>query len=323
MHRRDFVLTSAAAVAATSVAAQPASTYPHKPVKLVVGFPAGQATDLIARMFADKMGQRLGQPLVVENKPGQGGGLALGYLAQQAVDGYTVSLANTGAVVTNQFIQKSLSYSPDKLQPVALLGDIPLVLAASPGGRIHTLQDFVAQAKANPGKLSYATPGNGTTSHLAMESLKQATGIDVLHIPYTGSNRSLTDLIAGNVDVSFDTLTTVQPFVDGGRLRALAIGAPQRVVALPQVPTLSESGFADIVGAVWIGVFVAQGTPPAVVRRLEAEFAAAVKDAALGAKLVGAGLYVRYADAQGFAGLLASDAQKIRKVVERSGIRAD
>lgn len=322
MNRRDFVLTTAVIAASTAVA-QPAVAYPQKPVKLIVGFPAGQATDLIARLFADNLGQRLGQPLIVENKPGQGGGLALGYLTQQPADGYAVSLANTGAVITNQFIQKSLSYSPDKLQPVSLLGDIPLILAANPRGKINTLKEFIEKAKANPGKLTYATPGNGTTSHLAMESLKQATGIDVLHIPYTGSSRSLTDLIAGNVDVSFDTMTTIQPFVDSGKLKALAIGTPQRVAALPSVPTLAEFGYRDIIGAVWIGVFVGTGTSAFVVQKLEAEFAAAVQDPTLKAKLTGAGLYVRYADAKGFTALLAADTQKIKKVVETSGIKVD
>lgn len=323
MNRRDFVITGSAALLSMHASAQTPSSYPSKPIKLVVGFPAGQATDIIARMVADKMGQRLGQPLVIDNKPGQGGGLALGYLTQQPADGYTVSFANTGAVITNQFIQKSLSYSPQKLLPVALLGDIPLVLAARAGGNINSLSDFIDQARAKPGKLTYASPGNGTTSHLAMESLKQAAGIDVLHVPYSGSSRSLADLIAGNVDVSFDTITTIHPFVESGRLKALAIGAAERVALLPNVPTLVESGYRDIIGAVWIGAFVPSGTPADIVRKLESEVAFAAKDPAIVARLNGAGLYVRYADAAGFAAVLAADTPKIRKVVQVSGAKVD
>ncbi|MBP0620954.1 Bug family tripartite tricarboxylate transporter substrate binding protein [Cupriavidus consociatus] len=323
MNHRHFIVAASAVLLCTNVSAQGASNYPTKPVKLVVGFPAGQATDIIARMVSERMAKHLGQPIVVENKPGQAGGLALGYLAQQTPDGYTVSFANTGAVITNQFVQKSLSYSPEKLQPVALLGDIPLVLVARGDGKIKSLKDFVDQARANPGKLTYSTPGNGTTSHLAMESLKQATGINVLHVPYTGSSRSLTDLMAGNVDVSFDTITTVQPFAESGRLKALAIGATERVGALPKVPTLAESGYRDIIGAVWIGAFVPNGTPATVIRRLESEIGQAVKDPAISQRLNAVGLYVRYADAAGFAKMLVTDTPKIRKVVQLSGAKAD
>lgn len=323
MKRRDFVLGATAAIAAFSVGAQPINAYPSKPIRLIVGFPAGQATDLIARMVAEPTGKRLGQPIIVENKPGQGGGLALTYLAQQARDGYTLSFANTGAVITNQFIQKNLAYKPEQLQPVALLGDVPLVLATRSSGKINSLKDFIAQARANPGKLSYATPGNGTTSHLAMESLKQATGIDVLHVPYTGSSRALTDLIAGQVDVSFDTITTMLPFTQDGKLRALAIGAPERVPLMPDVPTLAESGYADIIGAVWIGAFLPHGTPDAVVKRLAKELQQTVTDPVLGERLRGVGLYPRFADADGFSRILAADTPKIRKVVQVSGAKAD
>lgn len=242
------------------------------------------------------------------------------YLARQPADGYTVSFANTGVVITNQFIQKKLPYRPEQLQPVALLGDIPLVLATRGDGSIKSMRDFIEQARANPGKLTYSTPGVGTTSHLAMESLKKAARIDVLHIPYTGSSRSLTDLIAGNVDVSFDTITTVQPFTENGRLKALAIGTSKRVPLLPEVPTVAELGYRDIIGAVWVGAFVPQGTPKSIVQQLEAEIARVVSDPAISSRLAAAGLYSRYADAAGFAEILAADTPRIREVVKFSGI---
>lgn len=323
MKRRVFFMAWVLALLPLGVQAKDAASFPEKPVRIVVGFPAGQATDIIARLVSDKLGQRLGQPLIVENKPGAGGSVALASLAQQKPDGYTVSFANTGAVITNQFIQKSLPYQSDQLQPVALLGDIPLVLAVRGDSKIDSLDDLIKEARANPGKLTYATPGTGTTSHLAMESLKQETDIDVLHIPYTGSSRSLTDLVAGNVDVSFDTITTIQPFLANKRLKALAIGSAERVSLLPNVPTLAQAGYRDMIGAVWVGAFVPRGTPAPVVERLQNEIAAVLKDPDTASRLENAGLYVRYADAAGFAAILAEDTRKIEKVVEFSGAKAD
>ena len=326
MKRRTFIAAGAVAfwvMQAGSPAQATSESYPEKPVRLVVGFPAGQATDIIARLVAEKMQKGMGQPIVVENKPGAGGELALGYLGMQPADGYTVSFANTGAVVTNRFIKKKLAYDPEKLQPVALLGDIPLVLSTTANGKINSLKDFVEQARANPGKLTYATPGVGTTSHLAMESLKQAAGLDVLHIPYTGSSQALTDVSSGNVDVAFDTITTVMRFSEAGKLKPLAIGTTERVASLPNIPTLKEEGFDGIVGAVWVGAFVPRGTPEVVTDKLAKVIAEAVKDEELSPRLAGTGLYVRYADAAGFKAVLAEDAPKIQKVVERSGITTD
>lgn len=325
MKRRNFVAAAAVAVLAiqAGIPAQATSPYPEKPVRLVIGFPPGQATDIIARLVAEKMQKGMGQPIIVENKPGAGGELALGYLGMQPADGYTVSFANTGAVVTNRFIKKKLAYDPEKLQPVALLGDIPLVLSTTANGKINSLKDFVEQARANPGKLTYATPGVGTTSHLAMESLKQAAGLDVLHVPYTGSSQALTDVSSGNVDVAFDTITTVMRFSQTGKLKPLAIGTAERVASLPDIPTLKEEGFEGIVGAVWVGAFVPHGTPAAVIDKLATAIAEAVKDQELAPRLAGTGLYVRYADAAGFKAVLAEDAPKIQKVVELSGITTD
>lgn len=247
--------------------------------------------------------------------------MALG--SQQPADGYTLSLANTGAVITNQFLQASLNYAPSQLQPVALLGDLPLMLVARPDAPFTDLKGFIEQARANPGKLTYSTPGNGTTSHLAMESLKQAAKIHVLHVPYAGSARSLTDLMSGYVDVSFDTVTTTQPLVKDRKLRALAAGSAQRLPSLPGVPTLAENGYGSIIGAVWVGAFVPRGTPAAVVARLERELASAATDADTASKMRAAGLYVRLADAKGFESILEADTPKIQHLVKVSGMRVD
>lgn len=326
MQRRHFIATSTALAAlgtfsSSASLAQPG--YPSRPVKIAVGFPAGQATDLIARVLTDRLGARLNQPFLVENRPGQGGSLALGYLAQQAPDGYNIGFANTGAVLTNQFLQKKLSYKPEDIQPVMLIGDIPLVLVVRPGAPFQDLKGLIEFARKNPGRLTYSTPGNGTTSHLAMESLKQAAKVDLVHVPYTGSARSLTDLIAGNVDASFDTITTVQPFIDAQKLKALAIGTPQRVTSLANVPTLAESGYTDLIGSVWIGAFAPRGTPKAVVDQLESALTAVVQEPATRAKLLTVGFFPRLLPAAAFDKMLREDAPKLQQIVKISGASVD
>ena len=325
MQRRHFITTSTAlaALGTFGTTGSLAQAYPSRPVKIAVGFPAGQATDLIARVLTDRLGARLNQPFLVENRPGQGGSLALGYLSQQPADGYNIGFANTGAVLTNQFLQKKLSYKPEDIQPVMLIGDIPLVLVVRPGAPFQDLKGLIEFARKNPGRLTYSTPGNGTTSHLAMESLKQAAKVDLVHVPYTGSARSLTDLIAGNVDASFDTITTVQPFIDAQKLKPLAIGTPQRVASLQNVPTLAESGYTDLIGSVWIGAFAPRGTPKAVVDQLESAITTVVQEPATRAKLLTVGFFPRLLPAQAFDKMLREDAPKLQQIVKISGASVD
>lgn len=334
MQRRHFITTSTTLGALGAVAgfgsfgnmafAQgTAANYPSHPVKIAVGFPAGQATDLIARVLTDRLTARMKQPFLVENRPGQGGSLALGYLAQQAADGYNISFANTGAVLTNQFLQKKLAYKPEDIQPIMLIGDIPLVLVARPEAPFNDLKGMIEFARKNPGRLTYSTPGNGTTSHMAMESIKQAAKVDLVHVPYTGSARSLTDLIAGIVDVSFDTITTVHPFIDAKKLKALAVGADQRIASLGNVPTLAEAGYSDLIGSVWIGAFAPRGTPKAVAERLESAIAAIVQEPVTKAKLLTFGFFPRLANAAAFEKILRDDAPKLQHIVKVSGASVD
>ncbi|WP_159914553.1 tripartite tricarboxylate transporter substrate binding protein [Pantoea sp. 18069] len=329
MQRRHFITTSTALAAlgtfgsAGSLAQGSATSYPSRPVKIAVGFPAGQATDLIARVLTDRLTASMNQPFLVENRPGQGGSLALGYLAQQAADGYNIAFANTGAVLTNQFLQKKLSYKPEDIQPVMLMGDIPLVLVARPGAPFQDLKGMIEFARKHPGRLTYSTPGNGTTSHLAMESIKQAAKVDLMHVPYTGSARSLTDLIAGNVDVSFDTITTVQPFIDAKKLKALAVGTEQRITSLGNVPTLAETGYTDLIGSVWIGAFAPRGTPKAVVDQLESTITAIVQEPATRARLLTVGFFPRLLNATAFEKMLREDAPKVQQIVKISGASVD
>lgn len=222
-------------------------------VKILVGFPPGQATDLVARLLADKLGAATGQHFIVENRPGQGGSLAMGALAKSPADGSTMMLTHMSAVATNPHMYKSVPYNALKdFQPVGLIGDLPFVLVCHPSLPCRDFQDLVQYAKAQPGKLMNASSGNGTVSHLAMEELKRRAGIDILHIPYKGSSAGLTDVVAGQVPLALETAAAVQSFVQSGKLRALGTGASQRLRSMPDVPTLAEQGVKDFSAVTWL-----------------------------------------------------------------------
>lgn len=255
--------------------AQSAEAYPAKPIRLIVGFPPGQATDVAARIYAEQLGARLGQPVVVENRPGQGGSMALAYLKNMPADGYTIGLMATASLATNPHLYKSVGYDPLKdFEAVSIIAEGPLVLVAHPRLPVATTQELIAYARERPGKLNYCSPGNGTLSHLAMEDLKARAGISLTHVPYQGSVKAMADLVGGNVDVCFDTFTVVKAYLDSGRLKALGVATPQRLDSLPNVPGISESGIDGFVAIPYIGIVAPSGTPRAVINRLYTELAA-------------------------------------------------
>lgn len=268
--------------------------YPTRPVKLLVGYQAGGPTDLTARLLAAQLQKSLGQPFVVENRPGAGANLANETVANAAPDGYTLLLA--GAPVTmNAFLYKGLKYDVQKsFEPVSLVMSVPSVLAVSPTLPVKDLQDLMALARREPGKRSYASTGVGGTPHMAAEQFRRKTGLDLLHVPYKGSASVLTDLIAGHVDMSFISALAALPHMQSGKIRPLAVAAARRLPQLPQVPTFAEAGVAGFESDSWNGLMAPAGTPPALVARLAAEVAKAVATAemrdkieAQGAMLVG------------------------------------
>jgi len=267
--RRMFamVLGLMALVAWTASQAQPAA-YPTKPVRLVVPFTPGGITDVGARLIGRKLSEQLGQPVVVDNRAGAGGNLGAELVAKAEPDGYTMLFGTQGTQVANQYLYKAIGFDPARdFIPVHEVFAVPNVIVTSDAS-IRTLNDLVARAKENPGSLAYASPGNGTGSHLTAEMFQQVAGIKLMHVPYRGSSPAITDLLAGSVPVAFDFPVGTQPHILAGKLRALAVTGPTRVPALPDVPTLREAGFADAESTSWTGVFVPRGTPPAVVSRL-------------------------------------------------------
>lgn len=314
----------AAALLAAATAASAQATYPDRPVKLVVGFPAGQATDIIARVLAEKLTRNLGQPVVVENRPGQGASLGVAHVAKAPPDGYTMMLTAAAAMVTNPHLYKNVGYDPLKdLAPSVMLIEIPLAMVAHPSAPFNTLSELIAYAKANPGKLSYSSSGNGTLSHLAMERLKREAGVSMVHIPYQGSSRSMVDLMAGNVQVAFDTLTVTVPHIEAKKMKPIAVATQKRVPLLPGVPTLIESGVADFVASPWLGIVFPAGTPNEILSKMHAELLKVMDDPAVQKSLQATGSVPRINGPQEFARIIRQDHARWGKIVTESGVRID
>jgi tripartite-type tricarboxylate transporter receptor subunit TctC len=243
--------------------------YPNKPVKIFVGFPAGQGTDTIARAMAPKMQAALGQTFFVENKAGAGGILGQQAAATSPPDGYTILLTSAGPMAVNPGVYERLPYDPIKdYTPVAGVINVPLVMVVNASLPAKNLKELVAMASAKPGEVNFASAGNGVTNHLAMEMFTQAAGVKMTHVPYKGSPAALTDLIAGRVAVMFDTPVAVLPFIKSGRLKAIAVGGTTRINALPDVPTVAESGYPGFSAVSWMAFFAPAKTPAPVVNKL-------------------------------------------------------
>lgn len=256
LRRRRLVFASAAVTAAPWALGQVTT----KTIKILVGFPAGQATDTVARLMAENLRGATGHNYIVENRPGQGGSIALGELARAPADGSVMMLAHMSALCTNPHIYKRVPYDSLKdFEPVGLVGDLPFVLVCHPSLPVRNVQDLIAYAKANPDRLSNASSGNGTVSHLAMEEFKRRTGISMVHVPYKGSVPGLTDVAAGNVSVALETASGVTPLIEGGRLRPLAVGTSRRLGGILNVPTMQEQGVGDFNAVTWLMVLYPRG----------------------------------------------------------------
>jgi tripartite-type tricarboxylate transporter receptor subunit TctC len=274
MSTKRAILSVVAAISVVSFATVTASaqSYPNRLIKLVLPFPAGGPTDGAARLIAEKLSASLGQTIVIENRPGGAGGtVGAKTVAAADPDGYTLLFTPPGPLVTAPLIYKNVGYDPVKdFAPVATIFSSPQILVVNPAVPARSMQELVAHAKANPGKVSYASPGFGTQPHLLAEMLKLESGADLVHVPFRGSAPALTDLLAGQVQVFFDTVTFLLPHVDAGRLRPLAVADVARSAQLASVPTTTESGFAKLQGTYWTAVVAPAGTPPDVINKLNA-----------------------------------------------------
>ena len=308
-------------VAAFACASALAAGYPEKVVTLVVPFPPGGATDTVARVVAKGMGQRLGQSVIVDNKAGAGTVIGAGAVAQAAPDGYTLLISSNTTFTVNPALKSKLPYDAQKsFESIGLIGTSPLVLLANPSLPANSVKELVALAKSKPGKLAYGSFGSGTTSHLAGEMFKLVTGADILHVPYKGSAPAMTDLIGGQVQLSFDTNVAALPMLQAGKVKAIAITSSRRSPSLPKVPTVAESGYPDYEMVPWITVVAPRGLPAAVQKALGKALAETLADAAIRADLEKAGVDVSYEPGSFYDARVAKELPLLRAYVHKAQI---
>jgi tripartite-type tricarboxylate transporter receptor subunit TctC len=300
------------------------AAYPDKPVRLVVPFPAGGATDFMARSLAQKLGERLGQTVVVDNRGGAGGGVGAEAVATSPPDGYTLLFSTMGVLAINPSLYKSLRYDPVKsFVPVSLTHATANMLVVHPSVPAKNVQELIAYAKANPGKLTFGSAGNGTSSHLAGELFKSMAGIDITHVPYKGTGPALTDLLTGRISMMIDTVSVHVENVNAGKVRALGVTGTKRVPSMPSVPTIAESGLPGYDVSIWLGVLAPAGTPADIVDRLNAEIGKVMSDPEMKAQLAKAGIEALHSTPAEFAATIRNDTAKWSKVVKASGATVD
>lgn len=246
----------------------PAANYPDKPVKIIVSVPAGGGVDTVTRIYAEKLRQRWGQTVVVENRGGASGNIAAEFVASAPADGYTLMASQPAPITTNKFLYKKLNFDPDAFVPVAIMSQIANVLLVRPDFPAKTAQEFLAYAKANPGKLNYASQGAGTTSHLTTELFETRTGVKVQHVPYKGTAPALNDLVGNQVDFIFMELAAAYELHEGKKARILAVATKKRIAELPDIPTLEEAGVKDFVSGTWNAISAPPKTPAAIVKKI-------------------------------------------------------
>lgn len=306
---------------ATNVVAQ---EWPNKPIRWIVPFPPGGAMDVMARALAEKSSKSLGQAVVIENKPGAGGNIGADFVARSDADGYTMMITSIG-MATNKYLYPKLSYDPVKdFSPVSLIAIVPNVLvtnATQPN--VKTVSDVIANAKAQPGKLTYASAGNGSSIHLAGEVFTSMAKIDMQHIPYKGSNPAVTDLLGGQVNYMFDSITSAKPHIDSGKLRPIGITTSKRSKALPNVPTIAESGLPGYEVTPWFAVFVPAATPKPIVNKLNAALLDALKSPEIKAKFDGIGAEPLGTTPDELASYLNKEIERWGKVISTNNIKSD
>ena len=278
IHRRTLALLATALVLPCAAMAQTAATWPNKPVKWVVPFPPGGAMNVIARTLGERLTQDLGQSFVIENRPGAGGNIGADFVAKQPADGHTIMITSIG-MATNKALYAKLNYDPVKdFAPVSLLAVVPNVLVVNAARSADkSVKDVLAHARRAPGKLTYASAGNGTSIHLAGEVFASMAKLQLLHIPYKGSGPAVTDMLGGQVDLMFDSITSARPHIQSGKLLALGVTSARRSSALPDVPTIAEAGISGYEVSPWFAVFAPAGTPADVVAKLNKALVAAMR----------------------------------------------
>lgn len=298
-------------------------TYPDKAVKIVVPYPPGGPTDIVARLVALKLSEQMGQPFLIENKAGGGGNPGAEFVARSAPDGYTLLVATTAHAINPSLFSK-LNYQLLKdFSPISQLTSGPLVIVVNPALAVNNLPELIALAKSKRGGLNYASSGNGQSTHLSAELFNAMAGVKMVHIPYKGSAPALTDVMGGQADLMFDTMLSAMPHVKGGKLKALAVTSAQRSIAAPELPTVAESGLPGYEAIAWNGLLAPSGTPKAVVARLSAEIKKVLEQPDVRQRIEAQGFASSWNTPEIFGGFMTAEVDKWSKVVQLSGAKVD
>ena len=323
MRRTLLLLCCSALIAPLLAAPALAQSYPDKPIRLVIPFPPGGGTDIAARLVGEKLGTALKQSVIPENKPGANGVIASEFVARAAPDGYTLLVATGSSHAFAPALGVKLPFDPVKdFMPIALIGQFPTVLVVNPAVPAKTMRELVDYAKQNPGKLNYGSAGNGSTNHFLGELVKQAAGIDMLHVPYKGSGPAAQDLLAGQIQVMVDSVAAAKGNIEAGKLRALGVTTPQRVAQLPDVPSLKEAGF-DIEYAGWVVVMAPAGTPAEVLAKLNGAINGVMADPAVVERYNKQGIVIRTMSLAELPVYLRNDKERWAQVAAKAGLKAE
>jgi tripartite-type tricarboxylate transporter receptor subunit TctC len=324
MTRRTHLLLALALVACAGSAAPQTAGYPNKPIRLVIGFAPGGAADSVARAMSEAFGKALGQPVLVDNKPGNGSSIAADIVAKAPADGYTLLIASPSSISVNPALNPKLSYTPADLVPVSKMTTSPLVLAVNPATGIHSVPELIAAAHKDPGKLIYSTAGNGSAPHLGAALFSQLTGAQMTHVPYRGGAPAIQSVMAGDTQLTFGTSPSVLPQASTGRLRALAVSTRERSPLVPDLPGMREAGLPEYNLEFWYGMFVPVGTPPAIIRKVYDATVAAMAQPAVKAALAREGTDVSVsASPEQFAAFLAEDGKFWVNLVKAAKVKIE
>lgn len=320
---RAFIrLAALMLVAATAIPAA-AQDYPNRPIRWLIPYAAGGGSDTLARMIAPEMSKRLGQPIVIENKPGAASAVAAAEVARSAPDGYTIFSADNGTMVYNPALYKKLAYDPKEFRPVSMLARSPTILVVGPSTKASSVKELVASVKSQPGKISYASAGPGSPHAMAMELVKATMGLDMVHVPYRGGALSIQDVAAGQVPMCMTDFSSGSGMIASGKVRALAVANPKRMPQLPDVPTFDELGFKGIYAEAFAGVVVPAGTPADVVAKLQKSVQEAVAEPSIQKRLFDVGQEPVGGTAEQFANVLNTETVRWHKLIKDLNISLD
>lgn len=324
MNRFRFIVFAVALIAVALSFTTHAQTYPSKPVRVIVPYPPGGAGDIIARTIGQKLSQAWGQQVVVENRPGAAGMIGAAQAAKSPADGYTLLLGYTAEIAINPKLYSKIAYDPEKeLVPVAMGGILPLLLVSNPSLPVKSVKDIIALAKAKPNQVIYGSAGYGSPAHLGMEYLKRTAKVEITHVPYKGGAEVVTAIMTGDVMLFFSGIPPAIPFVNSGRLRALAVSTKNRFQGLPNIPTVAESGVPGFDLSGWFGYFVPTGTPQDMIEKLNSSISATLKGEDLAKQFLQQGILIDQMNPEQFGTYIRNETQKYARLIKESGARAE